>query len=391
MRLLIFYSYFTPAYKAGGPIRSIQNLVDLIKGDLTIDIVCSAFDLGEKEVLPGISPNEWNTLSESISVFYIKTGTVAKIRNVIGERKPDIIYINGIFLPTYGWLPIFLAKVKRIPIVITPRGMLQQGAMAAKSFKKRAAIRFLRASGLLNGVTWQATDEQERVDILSYFGENAIVKVIGNVPSFPLAKTFEVRKNEGELRLIFLSLITRKKNLDLVLRILKRIKRPVSLDIYGPVKDEAYWQECLRLTQDQVHSIRYLGPVNPGDVQQTVKKYHALILLTKGENFGHAIYEALSAGIPAIISQYTPWGDLQLRQAGITVDINNPNDCCAGINTFLSLNQENFERLSTGAYELAKEYFSSCNFKKLYVEMFSDAAVRKHTKMTEGLKKSSIV
>ena len=46
------------------------------------------------------------------------------------------------------------------------------------------------------------------------------------------------------------------------------------------------------------------------------KKYFGnndfLILPTKGENFGHVIAESLSASLPVIISQNTPWRNLQL-------------------------------------------------------------------------------
>ncbi len=44
---------------------------------------------------------------------------------------------------------------------------------------------------------------------------------------------------------------------------------------------------------------------------------HDLFFLpTLGENFGHVIYEALSAGLPVLLSDQTPWGQVNAQGAG---------------------------------------------------------------------------
>ena len=48
-------------------------------------------------------------------------------------------------------------------------------------------------------------------------------------------------------------------------------------------------------------------------------EYHFFILPTLGENFGHVFIEALAAGCPLIISNRTPW--LELEKKGIGWDI----------------------------------------------------------------------
>jgi glycosyltransferase involved in cell wall biosynthesis len=373
IKLLFFYPYFTPAFKAGGPVRSIENMVAMLGDDFFIDIVCSAYDLGNKELLEGIVPDEWNSLSATVRVLYIQTAAARRITESITHGAPDCIYINGIFLPLYSWLPLWVASRNHIPVVLTPRGMLQKGAMANKSLKKNISIALMRALRFHTGILWQATDEQEKTDVHRYFGKDARVSVIGNLPKPPGAINPPRSKNSGELRLIFLSLIARKKNLDLVLKALTRIREPVTLDIYGPVKDERYWQECRRLMEGQIHSIRYLGPIKPADVQACVKDYHAFILMTKGENFGHAIYEALSVGTPAIISHYTPWGDLKNENAGITVEIEDLDSCVSAIATVQDIGQEDFDKLSQGAFKLANRYYQSGNFKERYTDMFLKA------------------
>jgi hypothetical protein len=43
-RLLILYDYFDPAYKAGGPIRSLVNLVKVFEEQMDIHILSSDRD-----------------------------------------------------------------------------------------------------------------------------------------------------------------------------------------------------------------------------------------------------------------------------------------------------------------------------------------------------------
>jgi glycosyltransferase involved in cell wall biosynthesis len=384
-RILIFYPYFTPAFKAGGPVQSIRNMVELIKDNFCVDVICSAFDLGEKEALPGVTPDQWISLDARVNVMYIKTRGIRRIKSAFHDRRPDIAYVNGIFLPLFTWLPLWHARKENIPAVFAPRGMLQEGALASGTAKKLLALLFMKLLGLHKNVTWHATDDQEKRDILTRIDKTAIVKVVHNLPARPFSQNSVLKKEPDELRLVFLSLIARKKNLDLILAALKRIERTVILDIYGPVKDKAYWQECLRLMSGQRHPIRYRGPVNPTDVQSTLKNYHALILLTKGENFGHAIYESLSTGTPAIISQFTPWGTLQDDDAGITVNIQDPNEPKAAIERFLSMGQKEFDKVSDGAFRLARQYYNSCDFKSMYVDLFSNNAALDRSHRAEAV------
>ena len=370
---MIFYLNYFPAFKAGGPVQSIMNMVDLIKQDIIIDIICSAYDLGDREVLNGIRPDEWNERHENVKVLYLKKGGMVRVASVFRERKPDVVYVNGIFLPFYSWLPIMLAQANKCRIIISPRGMLQAGAMALGQRKKSLSIALLKLLRLNKDVIWLASDQQEKEDICLHFGHDATVQVIGNVPKPPLDCPAKPAKKKNELRLIYLSLITGKKNLLFLLDILKEIDQPVVLHIYGPIKDQEYWKKCVSRINGQIHSIEYCGPVNPGEVQNTMRKYDAFVLLTKGENFGHAIYEALSCGIPAIISQYTPWGRLQEFNAGLTVDINNADECREGIRKFLGIGEAESDLLSEGAFQLALEYYKTNNFKAEYISLFSGA------------------
>ena len=95
----------------------------------------------------------------------------------------------------------------------------------------------------------------------------------------------------------------------------------IRLDIWGPIEDEEYAAECRRAAQAAPASvtIRWCGDLRHEDVAPLMRDYDALLLPTLGENFGHAIFEALSCGLPVVTSDRTPWRELQ--RLGIGADL----------------------------------------------------------------------
>ncbi len=51
-------------------------------------------------------------------------------------------------------------------------------------------------------------------------------------------------------------------------------------------------------------------------MRKTLAQHDVLFLPTRSENFGHVIHEALSVGVPVLISDQTPWSDLEANGAG---------------------------------------------------------------------------
>jgi glycosyltransferase involved in cell wall biosynthesis len=62
----------------------------------------------------------------------------------------------------------------------------------------------------------------------------------------------------------------------------------------------------------------YRGELAHEEVRRTFANYDAFILPTRGENFGHAIAESLSASCPVVCSDRTPWTSV-LEGGGGTV------------------------------------------------------------------------
>lgn len=377
-RLMICYDWFYPAYKAGGPIQSLTNLVIALQYEFEIYIFCSSSDLNDDNPVSDLT-NQWIKLvlpgaEIPVQVWYagpaLPTGSV--VRAVIKDIDPHVVYLNGIFSYHYFLLPLRAAR--RAKVVVCPRGMLQRGALSGKWFKKMVYLRMLRLTGLTKHVLWHATGEEEMNDVRKIFGKKVKAAIASNIPRKPLDMITVPPKEEGKLRLIYLSLIAEKKNLLGVINAIAGCEENISLDIYGPVKDKEYWQRCRKAMQMTKGRVNYNGDVKPADVQSVFSKYDASILLTRGENFGHAIYESLSSGRPVVNSRYTPWNELEQQYAGWNVDIDSMEAIKKTLLDICNMKADFFYGYCQGAYRLAVKYYSESNHIDNYKIIFGTKA-----------------
>lgn len=382
-KVLVLYEFFYPGYKAGGPVQSLMNMVTLLSSHFNFAVATTAFDLQEQIPYSSVQLDNWNSVQlsnnshDKIPVFYSSKRSISfwQLYKNIKESNCNIIYINGFytrhFLFPLIYKKFFLLKGKEI--IVSPRGMLQMGALKSKSFQKEIFLSTMKIFGLMKNVKYHATTNDEAEDVKKIFGKSAKVVVAGNVPKTPFANSKKAVKQKGVLKLIYLSLITEKKNLLLLLNVLLKSNENIELDIYGPIKDQQYWQQCQQLIKQQSSSIliSYKGDISPSLVQEIISKYDALVLLTKGENFGHALYESLSVGTPIITSKFTPWQDLENKFAGWMVDIDNEEAILKQINSLVHYNEQEWQKFSDGALAMAKKYFDGNNFVEDYSLLFN--------------------
>ena len=363
-KVLFIYDYFYPAYQAGGIVQSLYNLEIALKDKFDIKFICSTQDISSEK----IDVNKY--LGNGI--YINKAKIISTLKNV-DKSQLGCVYLNGIFSLFFFLIPLLYFRVfyPQIKITIAPRGMLQSGALSIRSAKKSLYLKLLKTTGLLHKVAWHATDEQEILDIKKVMGAQANCVLAYNLPKKPLDKVQIIEKNNTTLRVVFLSLITEKKNLHLILQALQSISFQIELDIYGPIKDQDYWKSCQKIYSELPANckIRYMGPINPVEVQNTLQQYHAFVLPSKGENFGHAIYEALSVGRPVIISEFTPWNELKSKTAGWNCELA-MKEIELAIIQLQELPQNDFNFFCENALDVAKNYFTKSNNISSYYILF---------------------
>ena len=377
---MVLYEFFYPGYRAGGPVQSLVNMVMALNDVFEFKIVTTAFDLHATQPYLNVQLNKWNEIKlyndTTVDVWYssVTKPSVKEMKKVIDTAKPDIIYING-FYTNHFLYPLILKKIgflKNTILIVAPRGMLQTGALKNKSFLKKTYLQLLKLFGLMKQVDFHATTTDEAKDIENIFGRQHKITVAGNIPKKPVATIQPPVKEKGKLKLIYLSLISEKKNLLLLLEILQTTKAVIILDIYGPVKDENYWQQCFVLIQKMPANITvtYKGDIGPDKIQSLMEEYDAIILLTKGENFGHALFESLSVGRPIITSYFTPWNQLTEKLAGWNVDIEKKESVCKLLCLLAAKEQAEWGVYCNGALQLANNYYQYQSFNTAYKKLF---------------------
>lgn len=328
-KILAFNKFYLPGYRAGGPIRTLANMVDRLSDEFDFHIVTLDRDACSSEPYSGIVCGEWIKVGKGL-VMYLDPATLSlrQVADIVLKTAPDLIYLNSFFDPTFTqrilWARRF-GQLGKIPVVLAPRGEFSDGALRLKRWKKHFYLYLCNFTRLHHGLIWQASSNYEQADILrhlSFVSGASIREAMDLAPindQKPMQRT--VRKVGDPLRVCFLSRISPMKNLDFALRVLAIVRSPLVFSIYGPVHEHDYWISCQKLITDLPShiNVKIHGGVEPERVPEIMANHDLFFLPTLGENYGHVIAEALSSGTPVLIANTTPWRDLQ--QAGVGWDL----------------------------------------------------------------------
>lgn len=358
MTILVFVAYYLPGYKAGGPIRTIDNMVDRLSDYFTFKIITLDRDLGDITPYPGIKQNTWNQVGKAM-VYYLKPTSISwkNFKRLMKDTSCDLIYLNSFFSWNFTIKPLILRKIgvinKKTPIILAPRGEFSLGAIHLKSFKKKIFLLFSKVFGLYNDIIWQASSEFEKEDIKRVMGKNKEILIAPVIPSLFNEGNVDLLgfKSSGYLKCVFISRISPKKNLKYALELLKNVNGQVEYNIYGPIEDKNYWNECLSIIKSLPENITvtYQGVLAHQDVFKVFTKHHLFLFPTLGENFGHVIIESLTAGCPVIISDQTPWRDLEKEGAGWDLPLGKSELFQKAIQQCINMDKNEFRLLSRNA------------------------------------------
>ncbi|MEO9145209.1 MAG: glycosyltransferase [Ginsengibacter sp.] len=368
-KIFITIPWFVPAFRAGGPIQSVANLVKEFSEGVEYSIFCGDTDLNGAQ-LENIETNQWVPFNDHTKVWYATPERISDaLVTLVEKQKPDILFIIGVFSWHFNIVPMMFCKgMKKI---ISTRGMLHPGALSQKRWKKKAYLKIFKLLEFHYKVQFHATDEEEKNYIKNYLGKPARIFIAGNFPN-KIAPLPIPGKEPGKLKMISVAIISPMKNILEVLEALSIVKGEIDYNLYGPVKEEAYWDLCKEKIKSLPENITvtYHGEIKPERVKEVLQDSHVFILPSKSENFGHAIFEALSAGRPVITSSHTPWNSLQESNAGLNVMVCNAPSLSEAIDFFTSMDEEEMERWSRGAHDYSERAVDTMELRKEYRDMF---------------------
>lgn len=372
LNILIFIDWFTPGFKAGGPIKSVSNIVKSLHTNFNFYIITSDRDIDDNQPYPNVELNKW-LQKEHYTIAYLSENNRKNfITNAIKKQNFNAYYFNSLYSKSYTLEPFQLVKkIKpKSNVIIAPRGMLGKGALKIKPLKKKAFLAITKTTGFFKNVTWHATDMEETEDIKLAYGNKVNIFQSPNISILAIKENF-IEKKQNELKLVFFSRISSKKNLIYALQILTKVSSNIELDVYGSIEDVAYWEKCKQYIKENNLNVKYRGKLNPAQVQETLTNYHFLFFPTIHENFGHVIVEALSSGCGLIISTNTPWRDLNRNRVGWDIDLDKPEEYVKVLQNCLAMNNEEFNTYRTNCYNYIKSETEKLNAVEQTSKMFA--------------------
>jgi len=300
--------------------------------------------------------------------------TFRRVQGIIEDFKPDAIYCNSVFAK-FSWMVLILLKLgicDDINIGIAPCGELSDGALEKGGIKKRVFLRIYSWIGLQRTVLWRASDSQEAMDIYRRIGRRPFGVIPDLVDSMPNQPS-ETKKEAGRLRMVFVSRIVPKKNLEFLLEILQAVNGEVSLDIFGPIEDSSYGSRLKtlagRLGRDK--EVRFRGPVPHNEVFDRIRESDLFVLPSLSENFGHVIVESLAVGVPVLLSDNTPWLGLTELGIGDDIPLSDRSRWVREIERWIGMGEDEHHGYQTRALAYASSYLAGSLAREASLKFFN--------------------
>ena len=311
--------HIVPSLEAryGGPSKSVLGLASALskRGD-DVELLATdpqtAWERDDGRLKIRSYRRDWPQL------FCSSTG----MRLRLGSIEADIVHHHSIWLRTLHYANRAARRLST-PLVVSPRGMMDPWAWQHNS-RRKAFARALVHPGAFEAVDgWHATSEAEAGSIAD-LGFRQPVCVAPNGVLVPTPDELSSARQHWTGILpsagtrpvaLFYSRLHQKKRLletiDLWLDVAPKEWLLLIVGIpedYTPLMIESY-----------VQRVGQSGRVRCFDGADHPAPYAVaslFILASHGENFGLAIAEALASGVPALVTNTTPWLGLNRNGAG---------------------------------------------------------------------------
>lgn len=385
-KVLIAIDSYLPGYRKGGPQRSVENICSMFADIADIYLVTKNHDVGINKVYD-VETDRWLDIY-GIHVMYVADKRYTCTFFMDLYKQFDIIYACEFLATCTVWFMLAnrLLYKQGKKLYVAPMGIFSRNALRIKAAKKRSFIFLGKVTGIYNNIIWSFTSEIEKQDTINTLGEKRIRQhiVAEDVPRLMhfadnrgIVENFrdENIKEQGSLRIIFLSRICEMKNLLQCMRILcEGCHGSILFDIYGQIDDEDYWEKCRKEMENLPDNIEaeYKGEVEPGEVEGILRNYDVFFLPTKGENFCHTIYEALASGCIPVISDKTPWQDLSENKCGSVIELENITAFRDVINKYVDMGKDQITYLKKNAIEYAERKFIQITECTTYRQVFAE-------------------
>lgn len=311
MKILHVVPTYIPAWKHGGPIRSVHGLCKALAArGHQVTVLTTDVDTG------GAVPVGQAVALDGVEVWYFPVGSPRRMYRsprmgaVLRERIPgfDVVHLHSVFLwPTSA--AARAAERAGVPYLVAPRGMLVGDLLRRRGrWRKALWIRLFERRTLARAAGLHVTADLEAEEARKLGLPLPRIFVVPNgIDPEPEPGTERVAAAvrdllAGPLFLLYLGRLSWKKGLDRLIPALARVPGTV-LAIAGNDEEGIRPQlEALAREADVASRVVFLGPVDGADKAALLHRCAALVLPSYSENFGNSVLEAMAAGRPVAVT-----------------------------------------------------------------------------------------
>jgi len=350
----------------GGPAVTVPRLSEALTDE---GVACVLLSLNYKHLGPQTEGMGYELISITGNYFtrQMRGCSPTLNRRMRKEgRKAEIIHNHG-----HWMLPNLYARQAAtqsdIPLVISPRGMLEDWSLGRSRIKKFMAWSWFERGNLRSAALFHATSKMEALS-LRKLGLQQPIAIIPNGVEIPDRKAnpdrqiLEGKHPElaGKRWLLFLSRIHPKKGVSELLRVWRDIESDFpqwQLIVAGP--DLEGYEPALRreaFASKIANRVTFTGMLSGLERKAAFANADVFVLPTHSENFGIAIAEALAFGLPVITTKGAPWEELTAHECGWWINLGHSElrQCLKGTLSFskaeLSAMGERGRALMAGKY-----------------------------------------
>ncbi|WP_413167495.1 glycosyltransferase [Capilliphycus salinus ALCB114379] len=317
--------------EVGGPAYSVTHLTQALSEK---QIFPHLFTLNYQKVGEQVTTNgvQLHSYNATVIARYLRGFQPSAYQHLeqLASTEIDLIHNHGLWM-----FPNIYARkaalVNRLPLVISPRGMLESWSLRNSWYKKWLALILYERKNLNSATAFHATSEEE-VRSIRRLGYKQPIALIPNGITIPSLYNLPDRQVlnqafpelEDKKILLFLSRLHPKKGIDNLLYVWQSLINQFPqwhLIIAGP--DLIGYRAKLQSLTSQLgltKQVTFTGMLSGELKVAALSQSDLFVLPTHSENFGIAIAESLAYGVPAITTKGAPWKDLVEYRCGWWID-----------------------------------------------------------------------
>jgi glycosyltransferase involved in cell wall biosynthesis len=340
MRVCLVSSSFYPATFYGGPISATWDLSKKLAEKGNEIYVSTTNANGTKKL--NVECDKYLKKEQNVFVKYYNEQLLNKFSFAFlygiwsDIKKSDVVYIQYLFHYTV-LAALFCSVIQRKKIIICPRGSFSGFTLNNRlTFIKSLWLNFL-IKPIVGKIIWQASSYLEEKDILNKF-PNADVKIVNDGIDY---ESFQNSDLVIKTELLFKFTGTNHDNISEIFFSMGRLHKIKGFNVlidafYLFLKENKNAKLMIAGGDDGVgiglqnqidrlnleDSVFLIGAINFRDKKLLLNNCDYFTLASEFESFGIVIAEALSCGKPVVVSNKTPWKDIEINNCGIFTDNN---------------------------------------------------------------------